>query len=234
MGYKTSKSPTVNFDRHKFVLFDEFLSYNDADLWTKAVAGTGTVTHEGPGRSNARLFSTADNDAAVLATTNELFKFVAGKEIYGECRINFTDPNTNQGGVAFGFADAMAATLLGDNGGAIVIPNDGAVIYKPELSLLWSFATEIGGVNVTTISSSAAGGGVTQRLGISIIPRSATVFECRPFVDGVQMRDANGVRIKHDVTLGTATDMDFGAVVKGFHADDMIVLVDYVYASQVR
>jgi hypothetical protein len=234
MGRKTFKAPDERFDREAFVLFDDFVDFTDKDAWTVAVAGTGTAAHEGPGRSNFALFSTADKDAAVLATTHELYKFVAGKEIYAEASIKFTAPSTQDGSVFFGFADAMDATVLSDTAGAITINDSGAAIYKVQDESVYRFHTEIGGTAVDTVSTTTAGAGATQNLKISVIPVSSTVFEARGFVDGVQLKDANGAPIMHRITLGTATDMDFGALIKGHHADDFTCLVDYVYAAQAR
>jgi len=246
MGHELTANPARRFNREVYELFDDFDQFVTADLWTSAVVGTGTVTRPATAATNIRLLSTADNDAAVLATTGENFKFTGGKSMYAECQLTFTDPQTSLGSIAFGWADAMAATLLADDGGAATVINDGCIIYKIETELVWRFHTELGTLankagdgsssapTASTVSTTASGGGVSQQLSIDITPRSSTIFEARPFVDGVQLKDANGIPIMHALALGTATDMDFGFVMKGFHADDMIATSDYVYASQVR
>jgi hypothetical protein len=225
-------SPELNRGREQFEIFDHFTEFTDAQRWTVAVAATGTAAHEGPGRSRMKLFGTADNDPAVLATTHELFKFVANKSISAEGLINFTDVNTDDGAVGFGFADALAATTLADTTSAVTV-TDGALIYKVKNSTVWAFHTEINGTSTATTSTTTAGGTSDQLLRIDIIPVSSTVLECRPFVDGVQLEDSNGVPIKHNITLGTATDMDFGVIIKDGHANDFTVYVDYLYAAQV-
>jgi hypothetical protein len=233
MGLKELfNNPQLLAAREQFEVFDHFVSFTDADLWTVAVAGTGTAAHEGPGRSRIKLFGTADNDPAVIATTNELFKFTAGKAIAGEARINFTDVNTDDGAVGFGFADALAATTLADTTSAVTA-TDAALIYKVKNSTVWAFHTEINGTAVATTSSTTAGGTDDQVLRIEIIPVSTTVLEARPFVDGVQLKDTNGVKIKHNITLGTATDLDFGVILKDGHANDFTCYVDYLHAAQV-
>lgn len=235
MGYKQTQNPERYFSRDEFALFDDFAEFVTGDVWTSAVAGTGTVTHEGSaGRSAMKLFNTAANDAAVLASTHELFKFRAGKAMTAEGLIEFVDVDTDDGMVFFGWADALAATTMADTSGAITA-TDACCIYKLPDTSVWAFHTEINGSSTATVSTTAApASSGAQTLRIDVTPRSSTVFECRPFVDGVQLKDSNGNPIMHTVTLGTATDMDFGAMTKSNDAADFNVYVDYLFASQVR
>jgi hypothetical protein len=233
MGLKSLNHPERYFSRHEIALFDDFNSFTDANLWTLAVAGTGTVTRPATGGSSVRLFSTAANDAGVLATTCETFKFTASKAMQCEGEVTVAPPNTNAASWAFGWADAMAATTVADTTGAIAA-TDAAVIHAIDGSLLLRFHTEINGTSVATVSSTSYVSAASTILRIEALPVSATVFELRPFADGVQLKDANNVPIMHRVTLGTATDLDFGLVFKGHHADDATLLSDYVYAAQVR
>jgi hypothetical protein len=234
MGAKLLRIPDeLTCARDQFGVFDHFNEFVTGDVWTSAVAGTGTVLHEGPGRSRMALFSTADNDAAVLPTTHELFKFVSGKAIMAEAVVQYTEVNTDDSSVGFGFADAMAATTLADDTGAVAA-TDALLIFKVKNSTIWQFHTEINGVATTTASTTTAGGSAAQTLRIEVTPRNSTELECRPFVDGVQLKDSSGNKIMHVVTLGTATDMDFGLVVKGHHANDLTVYTDYVFAAQAR
>lgn len=233
MGYKQIQTPTlIGKAAEQFELFDHFLYFIDADLWTEAEVGTGTVGHEGAGRSRMALFCTAANDAAVLATTNELFKFTANKSMLAWGLINGSDVNTDDGIVFFGWADAMAGTTLADTTGAVTA-TDACGLYKLPGTTVWAFHTEINGAVTATTSTTSALTGSAQELKIEVTPRSATVFECRPFVDGFHLEDANGNKIMHTVTLGTATDMDFGMLTKSTHANDFTVYVDALYASQL-
>ena len=223
--------PRLAVAREQFEVFDHFVDFTDAQLWTVAVAATGTAAHEGPGRSRMKLFVTADNDPAVLATTHELFKFVANKSMVCEGLINFTDVNTDDGALGFGWADALAATTLADTTSAVTA-TDCALIYKPKNSTVWAFHTEINGTSTATTSLTTAGGTSDQCLRIEVTPRNSTVLELRPFVDGSQLKATGNVPIMHTITLGTATDMDFGVILKDGHANDFTCYVDYLYAAQ--
>lgn len=237
MGYRLAASPTRAIDRHVYSIYDDFAYYITGDLWTGAVAGTGTVTNEGSnGRTCMRLFSTAVDDAAVLATTNEIFKLRANKAMYCEGSILFADVDTDDGGIAFGWADALAATTIADAASLHAITaTDALLIYKKMDELYWSFHTEINGTAVSSRSTLLAVSTAFQRLSIDVIPISATVLQARPSVDGVPLIDyLSGDAICHNITLGTATDLDFGVVVKGNDAADYITFVDDLYAEQVR
>lgn len=226
-------NPQLQAAREQFEIFDDFVSFTDAQLWTVAVAATGTAAHEGPGRSRVKLFGTADNDPAVIATTHELFKFLANKPLECEGLINFQDVNTDDGAFAFGFADAMAATTLADTTSAVTA-TDAALIYKIKNSLYWAFHTEVNGTATATTSTTLASSTSDQQLKISLIPRNSTELEARPYVDGVQLESTGGVPIMHVVPVASATDLDFGCVLKDGHANDLAAYIDYLYAAQAR
>lgn len=235
MGSKTLVYPQyLSTALEQIEVYDHFNYYVDADLWTKAVVGTGTVAHAGDDLgTTVKLFCTAANDAAVLPTTNELFKFTASKEMRAKGLITFTDVNTDDGHVFFGWADALAATTMADSTGAITA-TDACCIYKLPDTTVWAFHTEINTSATASVSTTTAGGTSQQELEIRVTPRSSTVFEARPFVDGVQLKTSAGVAIMHTITLGTATAMDFGAMTKSNHANDFNVYVDLLYAAQVK
>jgi hypothetical protein len=233
MGQKRLQPSSRYVNAEEFVIYDDFVSFTDAQLWTVAVAATGTAAHEGPGRSRLKLFGTADNDPAVLATTHELFKFVAGKAINAKALVNFVDVNTDDGAFAFGFADAMAATTLADTTSAVTA-TDAALIYKVKNSLYWAFHTEVNGVATATTSTTLCSSTSDQLLEIDIIARNSTELEARPLVDGVQLKSTGNVPIMHVIPVASSTDMDFGCVLKDGHANDLAAYIDWIYAAQLR
>lgn len=246
MGYKLARHPEDRFSRDEFSFFDEFNYYVDADLWTKLVETGTTVAHEGPGRSRLKIeATTTDNNEAGVFTTNELFKFVADKAIVAEARIEYAEAATDDANVAFGFADAAGANLVTDNGAGITA-TDALLIYKVDGGTKWKAHSEINGAanrgghgsssapTALTQSETTAGGTAAQTLRMEAIPVSGTVYEVRYYVDGVALKDANGIIIQHGIELGTATDMDLGVYLKTGGAQTETVFVDYIYAAQVR
>ena len=240
MGRKILQSPWNYINKDEFVLKDEFTHFIDGDDWTILDTDSGSsVTHEGAGRSRMKITAeTTDNNEAALVTTNELFKFITLVPIHATGLIQFveTDTTNYDSAVAFGFADALGANQIADTAGALAINDSGAMIYKLKATSVWRFGTNIaGGTIVNSTSTTTAGGSSAQLLEIDIIPISATVFQARPFVDGVQLLDAtSGDPIQHNITLGTSTDMDFGIYLKTGAAQAENVYADYVVLQQGR
>ena len=251
MGNKlVAAIPVLGNAREQYELFDEFWNYNDGDLWTKLASDTNaTVAHEGSsGASRVKLYTgdAIKNNECCFATTNEQFKFVANKPIEIEALIQYAESATDDAKVAWGIADAIGANFITDAGA--ITANDAAVIWKAEDSTVWRFHTECNGVqnkqypggstaaDASTVSTTTAGGSSAQRLSISVTPVSSTVMRLVPKVDGVQLKDSNGVPITHHIAIASATEMDFGAYVKsGSNTSGQETLyVEYMYGAQVR
>lgn len=235
MGSKALRLPeALGIALEQVEVLDDFNYAVTADTWTIAVAANGTLAHEGDAaKSRLKFFSTTVNDGAVLKTTHELFKFISGKAMKALGVVNGADVNTDDGVLFFGWANALAVATLADTTGALTA-TDACGFYKAKDSNLWAFHTEINGTALTTTSTTASLTGADQVLEIDVTVRNATQLECRPKVNGEQLKDANGVKIMHVVTLGTATEMNFGMVTKGIHADDWNVYLDLAYASQIK
>jgi hypothetical protein len=239
MGIKLLASPTAQrYNREEYAIFDDFVSFTDAQLWTVAVVATGTAAHAGSvGTSDFRLFGTAANDAAVIATTHEVFEFLADKALVYEARVKSADVDTDDGMWGFGFADALAATTLADSTGAVTA-TDAAMIVKLPDSTVYTFHTEVNGTATTSTSVTTRDTSNYQTLRIELIPATAAgvdILEARPFVDGEQLKTSAGVPIMHRITpLTTTTELDMGGILKTNDAADLVVLVDYIYAAQLR
>ena len=238
MGRILVPSPTNITNREVAELYDDFWDYTKDTLWTDIQTdATATVAQADGQLSNVKLLTSVDNESCVLFSVYESFKFTANKAMYAETSILFTDAATatKNAALMFGFADAFALDLIADGGQSLTINDSGALIFKKSEGTAWCFQTEIGGTAVTSTSTAVPQSSNYQQLAIDIVPQSATVFQARPFVDGKQLIDSTtGDPIQHDITLGTATDMQLGFELKGGHADDTTCLVDYIYASQVR
>jgi len=221
------------------VFFDDFDYYITTDRWTSLTDGTdGTVIYWLANNGQVELeVDTSDNAEAGVVSTNELWLFTANKAMECEARIQYTETDAINGdaNVAFGWADAMGANLLSDDGAGANINDSGALIYKIDGGTVWRFNTSIGGTAADSVSTKTAGGAAWAILRIEIIPISSTVFEARPFVDGAQLIDStSGDPIRHTITLGTATNMDIGAYAKTGAAQAENVYIDYIYASNNR
>ena len=238
MGRTLLPNPYDRFSRDAFEVFDDFNDYVSTDLWTDIQTdATATVALADGQLSILKMLTSADNESALLHTTYEIFKFVTLVPLYAETLVKFTDAATATSNAAlmFGFADAFALDLITDGGQSLTINDSGALIFKKSEGTAWCFQTEIGGTAVTSTSTTVPQSSSYQRLAIDVVPVSSTLFQARPFVDGKQLIDStSGALIQHDITLGTATDMQLGFEIKGGHADDTTAEIDYIYASQAR
>lgn len=235
---KLNKYPDFLGRSDQFELYDDFLWYVSPHLWTSLAADTNTaVAIDADGESGVLSIGTGDatdNNEAGTFTTNELFKFAADRPLCAEARIQFTEINTSAANVAFGFADAGGADLLGDDGAGDAIANSGALIFKVDGETVWRAACENNGTVRETQSTTTAGGSSYQTLRIESRDMGDGNQEITYFVDGQPLRDSNGKQIKHTLAHASATQMDLGVYAKAGAANTLTVLVDYIAAFQKR
>jgi len=220
----------------QFEFFDDFL-WHISTQWTNLASDTNSsVAIDADGVGGIVAINTGDatdNNEAALASTNELFKFASDKPMMAEAKIQYAEHNTNAANVAFGWADAIGANLVTDNGAAITA-NSAALIFKKDGETTWRAYCENNGTTVETASTTTAGGASYQTLRIVVFPVDGTNVEVTYFVDGEPLRDSNGKAIKHTLAYASATEMDFGVYAKAGGASTHTVNVDYVYVAQLR
>lgn len=224
--------------RRQFGVFDDFLWFVTAHLWTSLAADSGASAGVGDAAGGILALVTGgtNNNEASVKSTNELFLLAAEKPLLYEARLQFSEANTDDANVAVGFANAWGADLLVDDGAGPKSSFSGALIYKVDGGTKWCFRTSVGTSYVDTVSQHTAGGSSYQTLRIEI--RQATAgasgLEAVPFIDGQQMLDANGKPIKHALTYTSATEMNAGAYVKAGGANSETLNVDYIDADALR
>ena len=231
------RSPALLKARLDFELFDDFLWYISPHLWTSLVADTGStcaIDADGVGGIVQLGTDTTDNDETCLASTNELALFAADKPFYAECRLQYTELTGNAANVAFGFADALGADQITDNGGAAAINSSGALIYKLDGGTVWRCNSENNAVATDTVGIQTAGGASYQTLAIEVVPVDATNVEITYFVDTRPITDSRNRPIKHTVAYASATEMDFGVYMKTGTTEALTVNVDYIYFARRR
>lgn len=239
MSYLLELPEALKFRRY-FMGFDDFEWYISPHRWTSlAVDGGASVAIVAAGRCGlARLTTGAtDNNEAALKMTNEPFKMIDGKPIFGETTIQYAEANTDDANVAFGFADSFGADLLVDDGAGPKASFSGALLYKVKNSTVWKFITSKGTTRNITTTDITAGGSSQVRLGIDLRPLNSTTFEAIPYIDGVHLLDPSQKRptpIKHTITITSAAAMSLGVYVKAGGANSEVVDVDYVGWSHLR
>lgn len=222
--------------RRTFGFFDDFEWLISPHRWTALAADVGASAAVGDAAGGILALTTGaiDNNEAYVRTTNEVFKFAADKPLVLEARLQFTEANTDDANVIAGVMDAVGADSILDNGAGPKASYSGAVIYKLDGETVWRAQTSIATTKTTTASNKTAGGSSYQVLAIGFRPVSATLAEVVFFVDGEQLRDANGAPFKHQFTYTSATEMQAFAGVKAGGAASEVANIDYLGAYQLR
>ncbi len=224
----------------QFEIFDDFHWYVTAHQWTTTATDSGTVSVGDAQKGILAIVpsdgTVADNDESYVKSTAEVFKFVAGCALYGEALIQFSEANTNTANVFFGFADAIAADTLVDNGAGLKTSFSGACIYKVDGGTVWKCVSSNSTTQTISTSLTTAGGSAYQKLSIEARDTDGTNFEITFFCDGQPLLDATSRRpIKHFVAIASATEMQVGAGQKNGAITAVETLnIDYIAAYQRR
>ncbi len=224
--------------RRQFTIFDDFLWYVTAHLWTTVAtdSGTATVGDEAGGVLTLAPSdgTVADNDEIYVKTTNEIFLFAADKPGRFECRVKWTDANTDDANVLVGVMSAVGANSLLDDGGGPAASYSGAVFFKTDGGTTWNFETSLAGTQTTTaLPAYTAGGANWQTLRIEWREQGG-VIEIVPIIDGQQCLDANGRPVKHTIALGSPTEMNGVIGAKNGAANNEAIKFDYASFDAVR
>lgn len=220
------------------VLFDDFLSYTDAQLWTKLAADSGaSVASSGDDANGFVALTTGatDNNEAVVATTNEVFLCAASSPIVGVSSIVHTEANSDDANIAFGFTDVFGANTLLDNGAGPKTSGQFYLIYKVDGETSWRVASLNSSSTVAVQSNrttkSYAAGRKTFR--IEIKDYDGSNVQVTYFINGEQCLDYTTLKpIAHLVPLTSATQMRCGVYVKAGGSNSEVVAVDYIGAVQ--
>lgn len=221
-------------------VFDHFTSEPLANLLytiTATDSGTATVgdTVGGVITLAPSDGTVADNDEIYLFTINELFLCGSGKAIEAAALVQFTEANTDDANVFFGFASAPAANLIVDDGAGMRTSGNVIGLYKVDGGTVWRCVTRWGSTtSVTdTASTTTAGGAAYQMLKVSVADGGAAGTSTVTFsVNGEQLKDSNNNPIVHYFVNSGATEMAFGIGAKNGGANNEAVKIDKWFASQ--
>ena len=225
--------------RDQFGLFDDFLWFVTAHLWTSTLTDSGTASVGDARKGILALVpsdgTVADNDEAYIESTPECFLLVAEKPFFCEALVQYTEANTDDANVMFGLMDAIGANTLVDNGAGMKTSFSGACIYKVDGSNAWKCITSNGSSQTITTSTKTAGGSSYQRLRIEGREVDGSNFEVTFFCDDQPLLDSTYRRpIKHNVAISSATEMHVGAGVKNGDTNLETLNIDYIAAYQLR
>jgi hypothetical protein len=228
----------INIEQ-QFGVFDEFTNDQSDIAWVDTVTDTGTVLIGDEVNGVATLTpsdgTVTDNDEVYLATPNEVFIFAADKAIYGIARVRFVETASGVFNAFVGFANAIGANTLVDDGGGMRASGCIAAIYKVDGETVWRCVSRNGSTVTVTQSTTTAGGSAYQILEIEVVPFTSTQLKVIFSVDGTVLKDSQGREIVHTIPVAAATEMQFGLGAKlGAITNNDVLKVDYAGAWQNR
>jgi len=176
--------------RRTFGYMDDFDYFVSGDRWSSAETGSGSMA-VGAAVGGILVItpstgSPAANDAMYLGANGLAFKFLANQPIVFEASVQFMEADVNQANVLVGLSDASNPTtsLQNDNGGPAT-SYTGMMFFKQGGTNVWGCQTSIGSSQITTVTSTPAGGPNAQTLTGQFEPISSTQAEARFFIDGL-------------------------------------------------
>jgi hypothetical protein len=223
----------------QYGVFSDFVDAQSDLFFVDTVTDSGTVAVADGVRGIMTLDpsdgTVADNDEAYLASANEIFKVAENKNILGVAYIQFTEANTDDANVAFGFQNAVGANSILDDGAGLKVSGDTFAIYKVDGGTVWKCVSCVNGTSTVSTSTTTAGGSSYQKLSIEIVNRTSlgcsVIFKC----DGLPLKDSTtGLDIVHTALYASATEMEVFVGVKNGDTNQETLLVDYLGAWQER
>jgi hypothetical protein len=223
-----------------FGIFDDFHDFNTGDMWTSLAADAGASVAASDAAGGVLVITTGgtDNNEALVKSTKEVFLVASGKPLFAETRLKYSEANTDDANIAFGFMNAVGANSMVDDGAGPVASYSGALFYKVDGGTNWktqaSIATtrtddiELTAANSLDKASHVSASTSYQVLRIDILPKSSTKADVEFSIDGVLVRKIT------DWTYTNATEMMAFVYAKAGGANSEVVSVDYLTAFQKR
>lgn len=218
--------------RRTFGYMDDFDYFAAGERWNSAETGSGSAA---VGTSIGGVLaltpstgSPAANDAIYLAATGFVFQFLPNQPIVFEAAVQYLEANVNDANIVVGLSDASDPTACLQNSNAGPAASyTGMMFFKRGGTNVWGCQTSVGSSQLTTITSTPAGGTTPQTLTGQFEPISATQAEARFFIDGLLVA-------KQLFTFTTSQMIRPVLGVQNGSAHAELLNIDYAAAYQLR
>lgn len=160
--------------------------------------------------------SVGDNDEVYVGSTTKSFILSAGRKLWFEAWVKFTEANTDDANVIVGLSSTYAANTLQDNGGGPPAEYDGIVFFKVDGGTVWNCETSAATTQQTTATTTTRTSGSWTKLAFKYDGASTVTF----YINDTAVAS-------HATTLPTAA---MGLIFGGKNGDtnEEGVLVDFV------
>jgi len=207
-------------------LYDEFLWFTEADVWTTTEdggkSGTDGIMDE-IGGVYANFCDGDDNDESYCIAAGQSFQFLTGKKMWFEARLRVDEANTDDANVIVGLSDQAGANMLQDTGAGPAASYDGAVFFKVDGGTYWQFETSNAAAQVTTATLAAYADDTMIKLGFYY----DGVTSVYPYADGV-------LGTAHTIVLAAQTEAYAFFGLKAGDTNEESVEIDYIKCVQMR
>lgn len=181
-------------------------------------AGTGGILVITPSDGTV-----VDNDESYVGGTNASIALAAGKALWFEARVKFTEANTDDANIITGLSTVYGADTLLDDGAGPPVNYDGIVFFKVDGGTVWQAETSSGDGTQTTIADVGTRvSGSYTRLGFVADGTDSVTF----YIDGVAV----------GTTTATLPDTNMRPVFgsKNGLTNNEILYVDWFRIAQLR
>jgi hypothetical protein len=180
-----------------FVWWDDFTDGPDTtNKYTVTAPESGTAVLSATGGNGGVLVVTPDasaaaNDEIYFFTKNNLFLPAFGQPCIARAAIQYTEVNTNQANIFFGFASAPASGLLVTGSGGMRTTGTILGLFKQGGTTVWQAIARNGSTVQNTTSTQAAGLSTYQNISVEVIDQTAGQCTVVFKVDDQILLDAN-------------------------------------------
>jgi|GEM_PF-3259505 len=186
-------------------------------------AGTATIS-DGVKGIVALSPGAVDNDEIYMCAATETVKFASGESFVAEVKLQFSEANTDDANVIFGFVNAVGENCLVDSGAGPIVTGDYVALWKIDGGTKWYAGVQSNGTEVPdsdTLTDVTAGGSSYQQLKIKCNCYSSTRGFAEFWVDQKNVAT-------YDFAYASATDMQLVVGIKNGSANAETLNVDFL------
>lgn len=226
--------PQANLNQSS-MLFDDFYNYTTTGLWTTVASSSGSTVADDTLGADQLLVTTAasTNDAQGYKSTKSNFLPTSGIGMYAETYFTYANAATNNAAVYF--ALASSSTFNGNANAKPAASGSYISIYKLNGDTQWRTICCCNGVNAgDTQAGNAICTDGSYTLRIDVVNFDSSYAQIVYKVNGVTLRDSNGLQIVHKLPYASLVKMMILGLCQSGAGGAQTMKVDYTTGGKFR